>query len=116
MTATTKIPGVTLNPDGMDGGQVATIEAPYASLAALLGPPNAEGDGYKVSTWWLITFEGHTFGIRDYKATKLYGADLPAVAKFRKLPMYEWSICGSSERPVLDKFVAALRAALVEAA
>jgi hypothetical protein len=89
---------------------------PYAHLEALLGPPNAEGDGYKVSTWWLLSFEGVTFGIRDYKATRMYGAELPAVAKFRKLPMYEWSICGTSARPVLDKFVAALRAALAEVA
>ncbi len=69
----------------------------YADLVRVLGEPS-KSDGYKVSTeWTLVGDDGSPWTIYDYKATSLYGEDLPSVRRFRKRASYDWHIGGRTE-------------------
>ena len=88
----TKVPGVTLG-GNMNGTSLrGEFVASFAQLRALLGDPNSDGDGYKVSTEWVLTFRGSTFTIYDYKATALYDDEPLSVEAFRGLPSYSWHV------------------------
>lgn len=93
----TKIPGVFLAERGRSIGSslVGYFTASYSQLELLLGPPNTESDGYKVSTEWVLQLEdGTAFTVYDYKETDMYESGLPSVAEFRKFSSYEWHIGG----------------------
>lgn len=83
------------------------VEAPYAKLHALFGEPST--DGYKVSSEWVLAFEGHVYTVYDYKDTNLYDSDAMSVDEFRALPSFNWHI-GSSGDP--RRFIEALKAAV----
>lgn len=111
---TTKIPGVTLGGDLNGTSLCGYVEASYAQLKALLGEPNADGDGYKVSTEWVCTFEDKTFTLYDYKETNLYDdKDAPSVEEFRALKSYDWHIGGNS-REGAERFKVAIQKAIRE--
>lgn len=65
----------------------------YYQITEKFGPPNNEGDDYKVSTEWVFESDaGDVFTVYDYKETSLYDTGLPSVAVFRTQPEYEWHI------------------------
>jgi len=78
----------------------------YKDLVNLFGPPNSEGDGYKVSTEWVLKNEdtGAILTIYDYKMTELYDEDYCTVEEFRNLPSYEWHI-GSKGKKNADTLI-----------
>jgi ribosomal protein S21 len=78
----------------------------YKDLVNLFGPPNSEGDGYKVSTEWVLKNEetGAKLTIYDYKMTELYDEDYYTVEEFRNLPSYEWHI-GSRKKEDADTLI-----------
>ncbi len=63
------------------------VEATFAELVAVLGPPNQAGDGYKVSSeWTLVRVDRKAVAVLyDYKMTSLYDPEYPSVEEFRKL-------------------------------
>ncbi len=81
------------------GSLQGTITASYARLVELFGPPNSEGDGYKVSTEWCLKHNGRRFRLYDYKDTNLYDSDNPSVEEFRNLKSFEWHV-GASDASV----------------
>lgn len=108
----TRVKGVFLGGDIYETSLRDYVNASYADLVHLLGEPNGEGDGYKVSTIWELTFEGHTVTLYDYKETNLYDdKSAPSVEEFRALPSYNWHLGGRRDLPV-DKFKAAFNVAL----
>lgn len=54
--------------------QTYTPVLPFSRLVALFGPPNSQGDGYKVSTEWVLEeiATGDVVTIYDWKETSLY--------------------------------------------
>lgn len=76
----------------------------YRKLVDMFGPPS-DGDGYKVSTEWIVTYNDSTYTIYDYKDTDLYDEFLPSVEEFRSKCYYKWHI-GGCEEP--DEFIAYL--------
>lgn len=113
MKTKTKIPGVTLGGEHNGSSLAGYMSAPYKALRTLLGPPNCEGDGYKVSTEWVVTFGGQTYTIYDYKETRGYDRDLPSVRTFRALPVYDWHIGhGGGSRANISAFRNAVMAAV----
>lgn len=48
------------------------IFCPYKNIVALLGKPNATGDGYKVDAEWIIEMKGTIMTIYNYKDGKNY--------------------------------------------
>lgn len=99
MREPTKIPGVYRDADIRPNGWLCgEITAPYSKLVELLGEPNVESDGYKVSTEWSLVLEdGTDFRLYDYKETSLYDEGLPTVDEFRALPAYSWHIGAALE-------------------
>jgi hypothetical protein len=105
---------VTADPDDYHAGWLqGYIVCSYAELAQVFGEPNGEGDGYKVSTSWVIRDNetGDLWEIYDYKRTSLYSPEYPTVEQFRALPAFNWHVGGTSQkgfnpRP-LTKFLAA---------
>lgn len=93
----TKVPGITLGGDYAGTSLLGYMEASYRDLVRVLGKPNAEGDQYKVSTEWVVTFAGRTFTIYDYKVTRLYDRGGISVKAFRALPKFEWHIGGTAK-------------------
>lgn len=77
------------------------FRASFADLVALLGPPNADGDGQEVSTAWNVEFGGEHYHIYDYKQTNLYREGLPSVTEFRNLPAYSWHVGGEKDANAL---------------
>ena len=70
----------------------------YRQLVDLLGEPNADGDGYKVSTEWVLEDEdGNVATIYDWKETELYGDSSISVEQFREYSSYEWHIGANSQ-------------------
>ena len=63
----------------------------YAQLVEVFGEPNCEGDGYKVSTEWVLSDGKIVVTLYDYKETNLYSEGLPTIEHFRERP-YEWHI------------------------
>jgi hypothetical protein len=65
----------------------------YKDIVKRFGPPNTDGDEYKVSTEWVFESDsGEVFTVYDYKETSLYDSELPSVATFRNMPEYDWHI------------------------
>mgnify|MGYP001592981426 CR=1 FL=1 len=86
---------------------VGEFTTSYKSLLDFLGPPK-NGDGYKVSTEWILSGPGDsTFTIYDYKATNMYADEEVSVEIFRNLPSYTWHIGGKGpmEGPSFQSFV-----------
>jgi hypothetical protein len=110
MKTKTKVPGVTLGGENCGTSLAGYLSASYKDLVKLLGRPNCEGDGYKVSTEWVLTFRGETFTLYDYKETRTYDRDLPSVQAFRRLPMFDWHIGANSKN--VSAFRDAIGAAL----
>lgn len=83
------------------------MPASYKALRAKLGP-SIGGDGYKVSTSWLVNDKvtGIVFEVYDYKETNLYDSSLQSVRSFRSRPSYDWHIGSSMSVPteVLIRF------------
>jgi hypothetical protein len=49
------------------------VEVNYTDLVDCFGPPNCDGDGYKVDAEWMIKFEDGTYAtIYNYKDGKNY--------------------------------------------
>ena len=71
------------------------IDCAYADLVAVIGEPNAEGDGYKVDAEWTLTIitpsgARHVASIYNYKSGQNYnGPDAPEVVSIR-----DWHIGG----------------------
>lgn len=77
----------------------------FSKLAEALGPPLEESDGYKVSTEWdLISKDGVTVTLYDYKETSLYDSSYPSVDAFRSLPKYDWHI-GAQNKAHADALI-----------
>lgn len=94
----TKIDSIETDETDYVGGSLAGyISASYKDLVALFGPPNSEGDGYKVSTEWRLVFKGHHFRLYDYKDTELYDRSQPSVEEFRSFDSYEWHVGAENE-------------------
>lgn len=77
--------------------QAYTRPMTYAQVVAVIGAPNVEGDGYKVSTEWCIEdterMAGAVVTLYDYKATALYDEEGGmSVEMFRESVPYEWHI------------------------
>lgn len=85
------------------------VEAPYAKLHALFGEPST--DGYKVSSEWVLEFEGRVYTVYDYKDTNLYDLEAMSVDAFRALPSFNWHI-GSIDDP--RRFIEALKKVIDE--
>lgn len=79
----------------------------YFDLFRAFGIPQ-DGDDYKVSTSWRVTFRGETFRLYDYKETHLYDPDGPSVKAFRSRLDYDWHVGARSSTNVED-FKKALR-------
>ncbi len=82
------------------GHLLGEVSASYAQLVALLGKPNSDGDDYKVTTEWIVkdSQTGQFFTLYAWKATRKYDdKSAPTVAKFRKLPSYDWHIGGTAD-------------------
>lgn len=92
----TKIEGMTRGGDANGTSLMGYVTASFEDLREALGEPE-EGDGYKVSTEWTLTWKGQTFTIYDYKETSLYDRSGPSVEQFRKLPAYDWHIGGRTD-------------------
>jgi hypothetical protein len=88
---------------------VGYYTASYSKLVRVFGEPNDElSMGYKVSTsWYLVTDDGVSFSLYDYKETCLYDSELETVEEFRQRPSYEWHI-GSYSREVVESVYAYL--------
>jgi len=72
---------------------MAEITCSYKDLVSLFGKPNDKGDGYKVSTMWVLKDEdGNVCDIYDYKQTRLYDRQSMTIKAFRSLPSYSWHI------------------------
>lgn len=103
------VPGVVLGGDLNGTCAKGSLRTSFGELVRLFGPPNGNGDGYKVSTEWVLTYGGQPFSIYDYKGTRSYESDLPTVEEFRRLPEYDWHIGGRVDaRP----FIAAITTAI----
>lgn len=82
------------------------VETSFAALQAVLGPPNDKGDGYKVSTEWVLEGPtGEAATLYDYKMTDLYSEGYGSVEDFRARSSYRWHV-GAHERKTADEFVA----------
>lgn len=82
------------------------VETSFAALQAVLGPPNCDGDEYKVSTEWTLEgAAGEAVTVYDYKMTNLYSSGLASVESFRAWPSYRWHV-GAHDRRTADEFVA----------
>lgn len=102
-----KISNITNGGSANDTSLCGYLPAPYAALADLLGEPG-EGDGYKVSTEWVVTFKGKTFTLYDYKVTSQYeGSDAPTVEEFRAWPTFEWHVGAHTEKAA-QEFIAVM--------
>lgn len=113
----TKVPGVTLGADtnfvhytGHD------LSASYAQLVALLGPHNSEGDKYKVTTAWELTFttksgEAQAVYLSDRKQTFEYDSDLWTVEEMRRSPRMSWMVRGRGPYG-LEEFVEVMKTAI----
>ena len=93
------------------GSLLAYVNAGYAELVDVFGKPNSKGDGYKVSTEWVLvdTKTGQVFRIYDYKDTALYDKTQPSVAKFRRQASFDWHIGGEKrlDMRALQEFLSA---------
>jgi hypothetical protein len=73
------------------------ITASYKNLVKIFGKPNSKGDGYKVSTEWVLEDQfGHVVYLYDWKSTKKYNKSEMTVKELRALPEYEWHVGGSN--------------------
>lgn len=68
------------------------VFCPYKKLVALLGEPNAEGDGYKTDAEWIVEMNGKVLTIYNYKDGKNYNGRNGLATK----NITEWHI-GSKE-------------------
>lgn len=73
------------------------VKTSYSKLVELFGEPNSDGDGYKVSTEWVLKCHKGIVTIYDYKSTALYDDETLSVEAFRELPEYNWHIGGNSQ-------------------
>lgn len=87
------------------------VTCSYADLVQTFGNPNSEGDGYKVSTEWVIydRADDLTITIYDWKCTELYDDYPTSVEEFRAQQSYEWHI-GCSSKPDVVALAAFIRA------
>lgn len=82
--------------------RIGTLTIAPSQLRKLLGPPNGEGDGYKVDSGYQFRdpATGEVFTLYAYKATNLYDGDLPTPEKFwRQRRTVEFSIGGTGRVP-----------------
>jgi hypothetical protein len=75
----------------------STMDVSYARLVEVLGPPNDEGDGYKVDAEWVLEFtDGLIATIYNYKTGRNYlGEEGLPVEQIR-----DWHIGGHDSRVV----------------
>mgnify|MGYP003395093666 CR=1 FL=1 len=103
-------------PHEKSSGLQGYVEASYTQLLQILGPHEAESDGYKVSTeWQLVGDDGSEVSVYDYKETNLYGRALPTVERFRSRPRYDWHV-GASSMAAANRFIGWLENKLMEQA
>jgi len=91
------------------GGHAAYVNATFAELVSVFGPPNGGTDNYRVSTRWVIkdTVTGNVLDIYDYKETSTYSPKLPSVADWRaRTEPHEWHVGGQVDRDQLKEFLA----------
>lgn len=71
------------------------FEASYADLVAVFGEPE-RGDGYKVSTEWIIVDRtcDDVVTVYDWKETSLYESYLMSLDEFRAQKTYQWHLGG----------------------
>lgn len=75
-----------------------SVTASYKDLVKVLGEPNGDSDGYKVSTEWLFeNNKGQIVTLYDYEETDLYSSENPSVEKFRARKSYDWHIGAHTE-------------------
>lgn len=115
----TKVPGVKVGADtnfvhytGHD------LEASYAQLVALLGPHTTEGDQYKVTTGWDLTFttssgQDIVVYLSDRKQTSEYDPDLWTVQEMRASPHMTWMVRGRGDEG-LNEFCKAMQEAIAK--
>lgn len=83
------------------------VNATYEQLVATFGPPNQDGDDYKVAFEWVLeTDDGQLITIYPWKNTLLYGDGLPSPETMKRINT-NWHIGGKS-----PNVVAAIHAAL----
>lgn len=75
------------------------FDCSYSELVAAIGKPNSSGDGYKVSTEWVLADDetGRVFTIYDWKETSMYDRSLPSSVSLRAAPTVNWHIGGASD-------------------
>jgi len=90
--------------DFIGGSLQGEIVASYDSLVKAFGPPNSQGDGYKISTEWCLmdTKANLKFSLYDYKETNLYSGGMQSVKKFRARKTYSWHIGYCDRRDIFN--------------
>lgn len=85
-----------VTPESFSGHLLDHVECSYGYLVSLFGEPNGAGDGYKVSTEWVLRDRetGSFVTIYDWKETDSYDPTLPTVARFRSKGSHKWHIGG----------------------
>jgi hypothetical protein len=73
------------------------LDISYAELVAVFGPPNSEGDPYKVDAYWRLKIDGVFCTIYNYKTGRKYlgkkGLDVEAIR--------DWHIGGKTPQAAL---------------
>lgn len=77
------------------------FHADYQEIVSAFGPPNSEGDGYKVSCEWVIEFEdGLVATIYDWKIGKYWSEDGFGGYGLEPEEIRDWNIGGHTGQVV----------------